>query len=269
LKNQETLRQFRLTHGETGRYLGCGLKGLSLHTLSDEEEDMPALTVWIYWVVGLTIVTYASAYIVRKFHDYGFAALTAFYTIYLGASQIMAVRIVQFDAGLYTFIAPAAVFLYPFVAQAIDMVNEVYGRRKAHAAITIAFITQVLLVTFIIMVNSLTPASSFPYEEAWKEIFKRGVRITAASWIAFLVCQNLDAYVFAWLKQRYEGRIWLRSITSDVLDLTLDSVIFVTLAFYGVMPIFPLIIGQIVSKNVIGFLDTPWFVWYKRMLQRG
>lgn len=230
---------------------------------------MPVPTVWLYWVVSLTIVTYSSAYIVKKFPEHGFAALAAFYTIYLGASQIMAVRIVEFDLGFYSFFAPAAVFIYPFIAQAIDMINEAYGRRKAHLAIIIALITQVLLVTFIAMVNSLSPAPFFRFEEAWQGIFRLGIRITGASWVAFLICQNLDAYVFAWLKKRYEKRIWLRSISTDVLDLTLDSLIFVTLAFYGVMPVFPLIIGQIVTKNIIGFLDTPWFVWYKKMLQSG
>ncbi|RLE75640.1 MAG: VUT family protein, partial [Thermoprotei archaeon] len=55
---------------------------------------------------------------------------------------------------------------------------------------------------------------------------------------------------------------------SDFVDLTLDSIIFITLAFYGVMPVTPLIIGQIVSKNIIGFIDNPWFVWYKRTLRR-
>lgn len=222
--------------------------------------------VWVYWVISLTIVTYASAYVVKKFKNYGFAALVAFYTIYLGASQIMAARIINFDLGLYSFFAPAAVFIYPFIAQAIDMINEVYGRKKTHLAIGIAFVTQVLLVTFIAMVNSLSPAPFFEFEKAWQGIFSLGIRITIASWIAFLTCQNLDAYVFAWLKKKYEKNIVLRSVTSDVLDLTLDSLIFITLAFYGVMPIIPLIIGQIVSKNIIGLLDTPWFVWYKKLL---
>ena len=226
----------------------------------------PIPMVWIYWIVSLTIVTYASASIVKRFPEHGFAALVAFYTIYLGASQIMAVRIVEFDLGFHRFYAPASVFIYPFVAQAIDMINEVYGRSKAHLAIIIAFITQVLLVAFILMVKSLSPAPFFPYEETWQKLFTQGIRITAASWVAFLICQNLDAYVFAWLKKRYEKRIWLRSITSDVLDLTIDSVIFVTLAFAGVLPILPLILGQIISKNIIGLLDTPWFVWYKKVL---
>ncbi len=237
------------------------------------------MKVWIYWVVSLTLVTYASAYIVKKYNDYGFAALTAFYSIYLGASQILASRIAIFDLGFYTLFAPSAVFIYPFIAQAIDMINEAYGRKKAHLAIGIAFITQALLIMFIIMVNSLQPAPFFKFEKAWQSLFGLSIRITIASWISFLICQNLDAYVFAKLKSRFINKevsfrgdallnpyIWLRSSVSDLIDLTLDSVIFVTLAFYGVMPVVPLIIGQIVSKNIIGFLDNPWFVWYKRYL---
>lgn len=222
--------------------------------------------VWIYWIVTLTIVTYVSAYIVRNFKEYGFAALAAFYTIYLGASQIIAARIINFDLGFYSFFAPAAVFIYPFIAQAIDMINEVYGRRMTHLAIGIAFVTQVLLVAFIVMTNALSPAPFFGLEEAWQTIFGLSVRITIASWISFLITNNLDAVVFAKLKERYEDKVLLRSVTSDVADLTLDSMIFVPLAFYGIQPVVPLIIGQIISKNLIGLLDTPWFLWYKKMI---
>jgi uncharacterized PurR-regulated membrane protein YhhQ (DUF165 family) len=62
--------------------------------------------------------------------------------------------------------------------------------------------------------------------------------------------------------------IWLRSSASDLINLTLDSVIFVFIAFYGIMPVMPLIIGQLISKNIIGFLDNPWFVLYKKLLNK-
>lgn len=198
----------------------------------------------------------------------GFAVLLAFYVIYLAASQITATRIVIFDLGFHKFIAPAAVFLYPFVAQAIDMINEVYGRKKAHLAIGIAFTTQVLLVIFILLVKKLIAAPFFPYEEAWQDIFSLGIRVTVASWVSFLICQNVDAYIFSYLKERFEKRVLLRSISSDVVDLTLDSIIFITFAFFGRMPIVPLIIGQLVSKNLIGIIDTPWFLWYKRIITK-
>jgi len=222
--------------------------------------------VWIYWIASLTIVTYFSAYIVKRYSEVGFATLTAMYVLYLTASQIFATRIVVFDLKLYRFFAPSAIFIYPFISQAIDMINEVYGRRKTHLAIFIAFVSQILLITFILMMNSLSPAPFFRYEEPWKALFTLSIRITVASWISFLICQNLDALVFDFLKNRFHRQVWLRSVASDVIDLTLDSVIFVTLAFLGTMPILPLIIGQIVSKNVIGFLDTPWFLWYKKLI---
>jgi uncharacterized PurR-regulated membrane protein YhhQ (DUF165 family) len=94
------------------------------------------------------------------------------------------------------------------------------------------------------MTNTLTPAPFFAYEEMWQEVFAR-------------------------LKERYPDRILLRSVSSDLLGLTIDSVIFVTIAFAGVAPLLPLIIGQVVAKNIIGFLDTQWFWWYKRYLEKA
>ena len=236
------------------------------------------MIVWIYWIISLTLVTYVSVRFVKK-SQHGFAVLTGFYIIYLAASQILATRIIEFNLGFYKFYAPSAVFVYPFIAQVTDMINEVYGRRMTHIAILIAFITQVLLVIFIAMTNSLSPAPFFQYEEGWQSLFGLSIRITAASWTSFVICSNLDAIWFDALKKKLFNRekafrydvslnpyIWLRCSVSDAVDLTLDSVIFVSLAYWGVMPVMPLIIGQIISKNVVGFLDNPWFVWYKRML---
>lgn len=234
--------------------------------------------VWVYWIISLTLVTYVSAQIVKRYREYGFAALCAFYVIYLGASQVLASRFVVFDLGFYSFYAPAAVFIYPFIAQALDMINEVYGRKMAHLAIAIAFVTQVLLVAFIVMVRGLSPAPFFQYEEAWQSLFGLSIRITMASWAAFLISSNLDAWVFEAFKEKFSRfetpswrswPLWLRSTFSDIADLTVDSLIFVPLAFLGVAPVLPLIAGQIISKNIIGLLDTPWFVWYKQMLKKN
>ena len=224
------------------------------------------MIVWIYWAIGLTLTTHLSAWIVRRWREMGLPALVAFYTIYLAASQILATRIVELNLGFWSLYAPAAVFLYPFIAQAIDMINEAYGLRAAQASIFVAFVTQVLLVLFILLVRNLPPAPFFADEEAWQRIFTQGVRITAASWAAFLICQTIDARIFSWLRTRYPEKAWLRSMGSDLLNLSLDSVLFVLFAFWGVAPVGPLVLGQVVSKNLIGLLDTPWFLWYRRIL---
>lgn len=239
------------------------------------------MMVWLYWATALTLTTVFSAYIVRRRGEEGYATLTAMYTIYLAASQILATRFVKLDLGFMTIYAPAAVFIYPFVAQAIDMINEVYGYQRARTAILTAFITQILLALFIMLVGSLPSAPFFAYEEAWRALFMTSIRVTAASWIAFLICSNLDALVFDRLKKMFLARersfihdqavnpyIWARSTLSDLANLTLDSVLFVVLAFYGIAPVKPLILGQIVTKNLIGFIDNPWFVLYKRLISR-
>ena len=122
---------------------------------------MPIPFVWIYWVISLTIATYVGAVAVKRYPAYGFAALTGLYIIYLGASQIVAARLIEFDIGIATFIAPASVFIYPFIAQAIDMINEVYGRPMTRVAIAIALVSQILLAILLAMTNSLTPALIF------------------------------------------------------------------------------------------------------------
>ena len=113
--------------------------------------------VWLYWIITLTIATYASVYVIKKMPENGFTVLTAFYVVYLVASQVLATRIIVFDLGFYSFYAPAAVFIYPFIAQVVDMINEVYGERRTHISIFIAFATQVLFVLFIGMVYKSQP----------------------------------------------------------------------------------------------------------------
>jgi len=223
---------------------------------------------WVFWASGMTLVTLLSAFIVNRWRDFGLVALTSFYCLYLAASQIMATRIALFPLYFYTLQAPSAVFIYPFTAQVLDMINETYGLRAAQRAILIAFLTQVILVILIFLVKALPPAPWFELETPWQRIFSQGVRITASSWAAFLICELIDAKVFAWLKRKYPEKAWLRSVGSDLVNLSLDSLLFIIFAFWGVFPIGSLILGQIVSKNLIGFIDTPWFLWYRRLIRK-
>ena len=99
---------------------------------------------WICWLASLTLVTLVSVHIVRHYRQYAFSVLVAFYIIYLAASQILAARILEFNLFSIVLFAPASVLIYPFIAQVIDMINEVFGVTMTHVAILIAFVTQVL-----------------------------------------------------------------------------------------------------------------------------
>ncbi|MDR2945060.1 MAG: queuosine precursor transporter [Methanosarcinales archaeon] len=247
------------------------------------------LFILIFWMAAMTIVTISSVRIVQKYPAYGFAALTAFYVAYLLSSQVIATKLATFDFGTWfgfsiVLSTPAAALLYPFIAQVLDMINEVYGKRRAVAAVLIALATQVLFVMFIAMAVKIPAAAFYELDSEWTAIFALSVGVTFASWVSFLACSLLDTFMFSYIKQKLRPKelafkgdtflnpyIWIRSLVTDVFSLAVDSVIFVIIAFYfvGGMPwevVSGLIVGQLAVKVIIGAADTPWFVLYKRIL---
>jgi uncharacterized integral membrane protein (TIGR00697 family) len=202
----------------------------------------------------------------------------AFYVLFLAMSQILAVKIGDFSIGSLTITAPVAVLIFPFTFQITDMVNENFGQKATHRMIFIAFITQIFMIIFIWFSIEVTSApfwgfdfGSNPVEaqKFWASFLGSTLRITAASWIAFLITENLDALLFAKFKKYTKGKhLWIRNVFSDIPTLALDSIIFVTIAFWGVFPIVSVIWGQILTKWFFGVIDTP-FMYLSRGITSG
>jgi hypothetical protein len=161
------------------------------------------------------------------------------------------------------------------------MINEIYGRRSAYVAILLAFTANVLLSMFIVMLSTVPPAPWLSeLDEAWRFFFLQTPRIIVASYAAFLVTEFLDATVFAEIKRmlyRHElttrnivlGAL-ARSVTSDVVNMVVDTLVFYPLAFYGVVPsevLVVMIMYGIFTKAFVATLDTPWFIAF-RLLTR-
>jgi uncharacterized integral membrane protein (TIGR00697 family) len=216
--------------------------------------------------VMLSIMTAACVYLVNRYRTIGYATLLGFFIMLLVISQIFATRPAEFHLYLLSFTAPTAVIAYSFTAIVNDMINEIYGEKCTHIAINIALVTQVLMVILFYLASILPPSSFFEHEAAWQDIFSLSIRIVCASWISFFICQHLDTWIFARLKEKLPRRLAIRGIVSNAANLTLDSIIFITIAFSGVMPILPLILGQICMKNLLMLFGMPWFVAYKKKL---
>ncbi|MHA2337393.1 MAG: queuosine precursor transporter [Candidatus Hodarchaeales archaeon] len=205
----------------------------------------------------------------------------AIYVTFVLLAQVLATKLIEFDVNL---IAPAGVILFPFTFQMTDTINEYFGQRETHKAIFIAFFTQLIMLFFFVTVTSL-PGFTVVSEasnatEIWNSIFSFTFSITIASWIAFLISENIDAYLYQIFKRLTGGKyLWLRNIGSDAVSITIDSLIFTPLAFY-VIPLFlnepvtstdvliSLIIGQSILKLAFGLLDSP-FLYITRWLMYG
>ena len=83
-------------------------------------------------------------------------------------------------------------------------------------------------------------------------------RIILGSIVAYGVSQTFDVWIFHRIKVLLASRhLWLRNNVSTLLSQTVDTCLFITIAFYGQFPLLPLIMGQLTVKYTIAVLDTP------------
>uniref|UniRef100_A0A7C4BCM5 Probable queuosine precursor transporter n=1 Tax=Ignisphaera aggregans TaxID=334771 RepID=A0A7C4BCM5_9CREN len=240
------------------------------------------LWVWLFWAIGLTISTFAGSWLVKRYRDsLGYPALVSFYVAYIVASNVLAPRISEFNIFM-PLVLSGGTITFPFVAQLIDMINEIYGKRMTYAAIFLTFTANAMVSAFIFMVSTVPPAPWLKnMDETWRYFMLQTPRVVIASYVAFLVAELLDATVFAEIKKRvyrYEVKaksiiagVLLRSVGSDVINMVVDSIVFFPIAFASTHPwedVWSMTWYGSYAKVVLAILDTPWFIAF-RFLTRG
>ncbi|KPJ61359.1 MAG: hypothetical protein AMJ46_01230 [Latescibacteria bacterium DG_63] len=159
--------------------------------------------------------------------------------------------------SLGPIVVPSAVFIYTLTFTLIDLINERLGKRRARQVIYSTLAANVLLALYCKFAISLPAASFYSGQEAFASVLGSTPRIVAASLVAYLVSSLLDTHIFAWWKQRVGKARWLRVLVSNSVSTGVDSVVFITLAFYGTMPLLALMTGQYLVKMAVTVVSLP------------
>ncbi len=154
-------------------------------------------------------------------------------------------------------VVPAAIFIYTLTFTLIDLINESLGKEGARKVILAAFVANLLLAAYVQFAIILPPASFYSEQEAFSGVLGSTPRIVFASLTAYLISSLIDAEIFALWKAHVRRFRWTRVLVSNALSTWVDSVIFITLAFYGTMPVWILIKGQYTIKMAITFVSLP------------
>ena len=127
-----------------------------------------------------------------------------------------------------------------------------------------------LLATLYMQIALLfTPDKSDFIHSALARIFSFYPRVAAASLLAYLVSQLHDVWAFDFWRRRTEGRfLWLRNNASTLASQALDSIIFCSVAFWGLVPwtvFLQILLTTYVLKFFVAVADTP-FIYLARRL---
>lgn len=184
--------------------------------------------------------------------------VTALFVTSLLTANIIAVKLV----ALGGLVVPAGVVIFPLAYVFGDVLTEVYGYRQARRVIWLGFLCNLLMVAAI-WVGGLLPAASFwDGQPAYERILGFTPRLLAASFAAYLVGEFANSYALARLKIATRGRwLWTRTIGSTLVGQGLDSAVFITLAFAGIMPgvdaLLSAILTQWLLKSAYEIVATP------------
>jgi len=189
------------------------------------------------------------------------ADISVFFVSVLLISNIASTKIVD----LKWFIFDGGTLLFPLSYIFGDILTEVYGYKRTKSVIWLGFFMALLMSLVFIAVGKLPASPDWGNQNAYDLILGLTPRIVMASLIAYACGEFSNSFILAKLKLKTSGKkLWLRTISSTVVGELIDSVIFIVIAFWGILPnplLLSLIISNYIFKTAVEIIFTP--VTYK------
>lgn len=192
-------------------------------------------------------------------YSYVLLTLAALFCTSILISNIIAGKL--WSLPFFALVLTAGVITFPVVYIIGDVVPEVYGYPTARKIIFLGFAMNLYAVIFFLITVKMAYPPFFEGQAAFETVLGFTPRLLIASFIAYLIGTNVNAWILVWVKKLTNAKyLWVRTISSTIVGESIDSTIFITLAFYGVVPnaaLPTMIFAQAAFKILYEILATP------------
>lgn len=186
-----------------------------------------------------------------------FPIIMALFVTVLLVSNTVAVKITHIGP----FYFDGATILFPIAYIFGDILTEVYGYKRSRIVVWTGFAACAIMSFVYWLVGILPSADDWSGQSAYMSILGQTPRIVAASLAAYWCGEFVNAFILAKMKIATGGRhLWSRTIGSTLAGQGVDTVIFVLIAFTGVIPgnlLLYMILSNYVFKTAFEVLATP------------
>jgi len=173
---------------------------------------------------------------------------------------------------VFGIVLPAAVILFPVTYILGDIFTEVYGFRASRRVIWSGFACNVFAVLVYYAVIALPFPDYWHAQDAYSAVLGTTLRILIASLTGYLFGEFLNSIVLSKMKVMTGGkRLWSRTMLSSVVGVAFDTVIFITVAFWGVYEasvIWKMVVFQYVWKLCYEAVLTPLIVFVIKRVKK-
>jgi hypothetical protein len=154
----------------------------------------------------------------------------------------------------------AGIFAFLLLVVTSSSVAELHGRRTANRMVMFGFVPLLTSLVLSLIVLALPPSPDMDQARltAFNTVMGGTPRIWLGGILAYGTSTFLNVTIFSRLKAREgAGLLWLRAGIASVLSQVVDTLIFISVAFYGVFPIGELLLGQMLAKVVLSAVLVP------------
>jgi hypothetical protein len=181
--------------------------------------------------------------------------------IFYGGMVCIAGVLANKQVALGPLAVEAGIFAFLMLVVTSSAVAELFGRDTANRLVIIGFAPLVFSILLAIFVLALPAAHDMPADRlaAFDTIMAGTPRIWIAGIIAYGISQFLNVTIFSALRGKEgEGRLlWMRAGIAAILSQIVDTLLFISISFYGLFPIRDLLIGQMLAKIVLSAVLVP------------
>lgn len=167
----------------------------------------------------------------------------------LGAKQV-ALGPLAVEAGIFPFLLLVAMS---------STVAELHGRAAADRLVWFGFVPLIAAILLTLFVLQLPHDEGMyaPAIEAFPIILGQSWRMMLAGIIAYGISVTLNVFIFSKLAERTGRLMVVRAAIASALSQIVDTLIFITISFYGEREITSLIMGQALAKVVLSLVMVP------------
>lgn len=163
----------------------------------------------------------------------------------------------------------SGIFAFLMLVVISSTIAQLHGKEAAKRLVWWGFLPLAFSIVLMTLVLALPPSPDMlagrpGANEAFIMVHGQYWRVVASGPVAYLVSLLLNIWIFSRLRGEGSGTgtvgLMVRGAVASALSQAIDSVIFVTLAFYGEFNITSLLIGQVVAKVSLSLVLVPFLI---------
>ncbi|RZV50317.1 MAG: VUT family protein, partial [Sphingomonadaceae bacterium] len=186
------------------------------------------------------------------------------FAVFYGGMVCIAGVFANKQVALGPLAVEAGIFAFLLLVVTSSAITEIYGKKAGQRLVLFGFVPLIISSLLTLMILNLPAAEEMDAQRL--SAFNLMLGSTPRIWLAGIAAYGISTMLNVWIFDRLKGPggnglLWFRSAAAGVISQALDTLIFISIAFYGVFPILDLMLGQMLAKVVLSALAFPPLIY--------